>query len=145
MSDWVNDYQKLYFEFKLLNLISMFDIFLRILENSFKFRCKQRVAQSQRQFLRYEELNRNYRVTGGDTHNYTTQERVRIRRFYSESKLIWLICKFAISFTNIRKFLQILFKQNHNTVATTYFSPAGNRTPVSRVTGGDTHHYTTEE
>ena len=26
-----------------------------------------------------------------------------------------------------------------------YSSPAGNRTPVSRVTGGDTHHYTTEE
>ena len=24
-------------------------------------------------------------------------------------------------------------------------SPAGNRTPVSRVTGGDTHPYTTEE
>ena len=24
-------------------------------------------------------------------------------------------------------------------------SPAGNRTPVSRVTGVDTHHYTTEE
>ena len=24
-------------------------------------------------------------------------------------------------------------------------SPAGNRTPVSRVTGGDTYHYTTEE
>ena len=24
-------------------------------------------------------------------------------------------------------------------------SPAVNRTPVSRVTGGDTHHYTTEE
>ena len=24
-------------------------------------------------------------------------------------------------------------------------SPAGNRTPVFRVTGGDTHHYTTEE
>ena len=48
MSDWVNDYQKLYFEFKLLKLISMFDIFLRILEISFKFRFKQRVAQSQR-------------------------------------------------------------------------------------------------
>ena len=48
MSDLVNDYQKLYFEFNLLNLISMFDIFLRILENSFKFRFKQRVAQSQR-------------------------------------------------------------------------------------------------
>ena len=25
------------------------------------------------------------------------------------------------------------------------FSPAGNRTPVSRVTGEDTHHYTTED
>ncbi len=24
-------------------------------------------------------------------------------------------------------------------------SPAGNGTPVSRVTGGDTHHYTTED
>ena len=24
-------------------------------------------------------------------------------------------------------------------------SPSGNRTPVSRVTGGDTHHYTNEE
>ena len=24
-------------------------------------------------------------------------------------------------------------------------SPAGNRTLVSRVTGGDTHHYTTED
>ena len=27
----------------------------------------------------------------------------------------------------------------------TNFSPAGNRTPVSRVTVGDIHHYTTEE
>lgn len=25
------------------------------------------------------------------------------------------------------------------------FSPSGNRTPVSRVTGGDTDHYTNEE
>ena len=25
------------------------------------------------------------------------------------------------------------------------FSPSGNRTPVSRVTGGDTYHYTNEE
>ena len=28
---------------------------------------------------------------------------------------------------------------------TTNFSPAGNRTPVSRVTGEDTYHYSTEE
>ena len=26
-----------------------------------------------------------------------------------------------------------------------FASPSGNRTPVSRVTGGDTHHYTNEE
>lgn len=26
-----------------------------------------------------------------------------------------------------------------------YVSPSGNRTPVSRVTGGDTHHYTNED
>ena len=31
-------------------------------------------------------------------------------------------------------------KKNHTSI-----SSAGNRTPVSRVTGGDTHHYTTEE
>ena len=27
----------------------------------------------------------------------------------------------------------------------TKFSPAGNRTPVSRVIGGETHHYTTKD
>ena len=68
-----------------------------------------------------------------------------IKRFYFESKLVSLMSKFAISFTNSRKFIQILFKQKNSTVVTTYFSPAANRTPVTRVTGGDTHHYTTEE
>ena len=53
--------------------------------------------------------------------------------------------KFAISFTNSRKFIQILFKQKNSTVATTYFSPAGNRIQVFRQTGGDTHNYTAEE
>ena len=33
----------------------------------------------------------------------------------------------------------------HLNPKTKRISPAGNRTPVSRVTGGDTHHYTTEE
>ena len=37
-----------YFEVKLVKLTSMFDIFKRILGKSFKFRFKQRVAQSQR-------------------------------------------------------------------------------------------------
>ena len=33
----------------------------------------------------------------------------------------------------------------HLNPKTKRISSAGNRTPVSRVTGGDTHHYTTEE
>ena len=33
----------------------------------------------------------------------------------------------------------------HLNPKTKRISPAGNRSPVSRVTGGDTHHYTTEE
>ena len=37
-----------------------------------------------------------------------------------------------------------IMRQNRN-FSKKGFSPAGNRTPVSRVTGGDTHHYTTEE
>ena len=55
----------------------MFDIFLRILGNSFKFRFKQRVAQSQRFILPCEELNRSCRVRGGDTHNNLIEEGVR--------------------------------------------------------------------
>ena len=44
--------------------------------------------------------------------------------------------------------LSELLKQKlriNNNVHKNYFSPAGNRTPVSRVTGGDTNHYTTED
>lgn len=41
-----------------------------------------------------------------------------------------------------RKTLSIV---NSKVTKKIYSSPAGNRTPVSRVTGGDTYHYTTEE
>ena len=36
-------------------------------------------------------------------------------------------------------------KKRGRTKQCKYSSPSGNRTPVSRVTGGDTHHYTNEE
>ena len=36
-------------------------------------------------------------------------------------------------------YLQMLFKKKEQA------SPSGNRTPVSRVTGGDTYHYTNED
>ena len=38
-----------------------------------------------------------------------------------------------------------VFKKGCSEVWKIISSPAGNRTPVSRVTGGDTYHYTTEE
>ena len=63
-----------YFEVKLVKLISMFDIFKRILENSFKFRFNQKVAQSQRLLPPGEQLNPSGRLTGGDTHHYTAEE-----------------------------------------------------------------------
>ena len=42
------------------------------------------------------------------------------------------------------KNVSVLCKSKKSTISKTS-SPAGNRTPVSRVTGRDTHHYTTEE
>ena len=41
--------------------------------------------------------------------------------------------------------LQFVYRSEKEIKKNTLISPAGNRTPVSRVTGGDTHHYTTEE
>ena len=51
--------------------------------------------------------------------------------------------------------MQVITNENNNKIYGTIIytsnviakllSPSGNRTPVSRVTGGDTHHYTNEE
>ena len=38
-----------------------------------------------------------------------------------------------------------MFTRKGSEKKTKISSPAGNRTPVSRVTGGDTYHYTTED
>ena len=45
---------------------------------------------------------------------------------------------FTIEFFNLLKILL-------NEIAKGFFSPSGNWTPVSRVTGGDTYHYTNED
>ena len=172
-SDMVNDYHKFYFEVRSVKLISTFDIFLRILRNSFKFRFNQKVAQSQWLLPPGEELNRSGQVTGGDTHHYTAEEWGAANlSFYNTNYWKWNLCYHQVDrwdwvndyqkfyfrsligktdinvwhfLRNFWKFIQILFKPKNCTVATTYFSPAGNRIPVSRVTGGDTRHYTTEE
>ena len=50
---------------------------------------------------------------------------------------------------NILTFLEYIWKcklRKKTRVSPDIFNyPAGNRTPVSSVTGGDTHHYTTED
>ena len=43
--------------------------------------------------------------------------------------------------SNLIQGILYLVLSNHEKLS----SPAGNRTPVSRVTGGDTYHYTTED
>ena len=112
-------------------------------------------------------------MTGGDTHHYTAEEWGAANLSFNNTNYWkWNLCYHPIDrwewvndyqkfyfrsligkidinvwhfLTNIRKFIQILFKPKNCTVATTYFAPLGNRTPVSRVTGGDTHHYTSKE
>ena len=61
-------------------------------------------------------------MTGGDTYHYTT------------GLMIWT----RNSFFNLKGIMD-------RSKEVTSCSPAGNRTPVSRVTGGDTYHYTTED
>ena len=67
-----------------------------------------------------------FHVTGGDTYHYTTEDWlvVRLHKVSVECQLI------------LRR-----SKKREKKVP----SPAGNRTRVFRVTGGDTYHYTTED
>ena len=70
------------------------------------------------------------RVTDGDNHHYTT-----------EDCLCWTGCEFINSMIlkQCNRWRALLIQENKLN------SPAGNRTMVSRVTGGDTHHYNTED
>ena len=71
------------------------------------------------------------RVTGGDTHHYTTEE---------TDGCLNTCLNFSLKLSHFS-----VVKNGQKQQQTTYFSTAGIWTPVSRVTGGDTHHYTTEE
>ena len=71
------------------------------------------------------------RVTGGDTHHYTTEDYLSLNR-------LW-VYKFFMILKYCNRWHSLLIQENNLN------SPAGNRTLVSRVTGGDTHHYTTED
>ena len=62
--------------------------------------------------------------------------------FQLESEMTYSTVPLKIE--TVIKNVRVLCKSKNSIISKTS-SPAGNRTPVSRVTGGDTHHYTTEE
>ena len=76
------------------------------------------------------ELNPVSRAAGGDTHHYTTEE----LRYY-------IVCvPFFIKFSKVFSNKILNLTKNSG-----FISSADIWTPVSRVTGGDTHHYSIEE
>ena len=81
---------------------------------------------------------RVFRVTGGDTHHYTT-----------EDWLLGLSCKNVWTVKHrknaVASSLGSSLAKKEGREKKKLHSPAGNRTRVFRVTGGDTHHYTTED
>ncbi|KRY93783.1 hypothetical protein T4D_7491 [Trichinella pseudospiralis] len=70
------------------------------------------------------------RVTGGNTHHYTTEDQSVVFPEISACQLV-----------NFLKLCHIIIYDKGDIA----FSPAGNRTRVAHVTGGNTHHYTTED
>ena len=52
---------------------------------------------------------------------------------------------YKIEYANYNHYLCYVISVSLQETQIKKFSPAGNRTPVSRVTGGDTNHYTTED
>ena len=92
------------------------------------------------------------RVTGGDTYHYTTEDWYIPIHYYNscftsvcecawkeEIKSTKSCCKSTRA--KLPDHLDSFFAGKDEKLT----SPAGNRTPVSRVTGGDTYHYTTED
>ncbi|KRZ38017.1 hypothetical protein T4C_10579 [Trichinella pseudospiralis] len=102
------------------------------------------------------------RVTGGNTHHYTTED-IKCASFFwkhfSAVRFIYLFqsqfCAIlnktiqSVVFPEISTFQLVNFlKLCHIIIydkGDIAFSPAGNRTRVAHVTGGNTHHYTTED
>ena len=94
------------------------------------------------------------RVTGGDTDHYTTED-VRTSEFYVFTQKcrgkLWR--KVIINYMDLHQNSLFIYPEEilwnscvrWKIIIKNLPSPAGNRTPVSRVTGGDTDHYTTED
>ena len=94
-------------------------------------------------FLYGQRTANNYQfLPGGESNPGLLRDRRGYSPLYYRGNrwLSELLFKF---FTQIKSFSVV--KNGQKQQQTTYFSTAGNRTPVSRVTGGDTRHYTTEE
>ena len=94
-------------------------------------------------FLYGQRTANNYQfLPGGESNPGLSRDRQGYSPLYYRGNrwLSELLFKFS---TQIKSFS--VAKNGQKQQQTTYFSMAGNRTPVSRVTGGDTHHYNTEE
>ena len=94
------------------------------------------------------------RVTGGDTYHYTNEDCRRILTPKSFSERRTLPSRTSnTSNTDCGRHPQDLlnllgvnkYALYRATTFKTHHSPSGNWTPVSRVTGGDTYHYTNED
>ena len=70
-------------------------------------------------------------MTGGDTHHYTNEE--HLVDWAAAASFAFLVLSAA---GEMSRYVGRKGQRN---------SPSGNRTPVSRVTGGDTLHYTNED
>ncbi len=82
--------------------------------------------------------------------NYVKKAFFRKRNimFFFLKNIKIFVKKFAIFFSknlNLKQWKVLNFRMNQYNIAKMCASPTGNRTPVSRVTGGDTYHYTIED
>ena len=69
-----------------------------------------------------------------------------IKVFMFESFVLWLSYFYAVNEeTNIMESYELNTNKMWILLKRITASPTGNRTPVSRVTGGDTYHYTIED
>ena len=94
------------------------------------------------------------RVTGGDTYHYTNEDcrRILTPKSFSERRTLPSRTSNTSNTDCGRRPQDLLNLLGVNkyalyraTTFKTHHSPSGNWTPVSRVTGGDTYHYTNED
>ena len=86
------------------------------------------------------------RVTGGDTNHYTTADMFSVSVIRTEQNRQPVASKMGLRFVHEKIMTEnVAVASPDEKYRKKSHSAAGNRTPVSRVTGGDTNHYTTAD